>query len=261
MRILVAGDIHGNLAHLRYLYMIAMEKGINRIFQLGDFGYWEHMPEGVDFLDKASRWAHRSGITLYFLDGNHDKTNLLLKKYTERDDDGFIIVRDHIRYAPRGHRWAWGGTRFAAFGGAYSVDKAWRLDLEKKGSGKPERYWFPEEEMSDEDMARFLTNTDPVDIILAHDKPRASNPQWNRRAIVECHPNQDRLQMAVCALRPSLFIHGHLHVRYTDTIMSGDERHFTRVEGLHCDPEAAMHWPYDPAESWVVLERPEVSGD
>lgn len=256
MKILIAGDIHGNLSHLAYLYSKAMEEGIDRIFQLGDFGFWEHMPEGVKFLDEANRHAYHAGVTLYFLDGNHDKTSLLLDRYTERDDEGFIIVREHIRYAPRGHRWTWGQTRFAAFGGAYSVDKAWRLDLEHQQDA-PEALWFPEEEMSDEDMARFLTNTDPVDIILAHDKPRASNPQWNRKAIVECHPNQNRLQMAVRALKPGLFVHGHLHVRYTDTIMSGDERHFTRVEGLHCDPEATMHWPYDPAESWIILDTGE----
>lgn len=255
MKILIAGDIHGNLSHLAYLYSKAMEEGIDRIFQLGDFGFWEHMPEGVKFLDEANRHAYHAGVTLYFLDGNHDKTSLLLDRYTERDDEGFIIVREHIRYAPRGHQWTWGYIRFIALGGAYSVDKEYRLNLERERE-MPQAFWFPEEEMSDEDMAKILNVATHTDVILAHDKPRASNPMWNRKDIFECYPNQDRLQMAVLTLRPKLFIHGHLHYRYADTIRSSDNTH-TQVQGLHCDPEATMHWPYDPAESWMILDTEE----
>lgn len=273
MDILIAGDIHGNLSHLRYLNRVADGEGAEKIFQVGDFGYWEHMRDGVEFLDKANDLAVKSGVDLYFLDGNHDKTSLLLEKYTERDSEGFIIVREHVKYAPRGHRWTWDGTRFIALGGAYSVDKDYRLKLEAQKK-RPEAYWFPEEEMTDEDMAKILAAPDyvewwehemsmvevrhPVHVILAHDKPRASNPMWNRKTFPECLPNQDRLQMAVMALQPRLFVHGHLHYRYTDTIPCGDERN-TRVEGLHCDPDATMTWPYDAKESWLKVNTKEVS--
>jgi predicted phosphodiesterase len=274
MKVLIAGDIHGNLSHLRHLGRRAQERDIDRIFQVGDFGYWEHMREGVEFLNNAEKVAVAHEVTVYFLDGNHDNRDLLLNNYNERDEEGFIIVRPHVRYADRGHRWTWDRTRFIALGGAYSVDKEYRLGLEKAGSGKPERYWFSGEEMTDDDMARILVPDiepweflgvlveyeRPVDVILAHDKPRSSNPAWNRKDIPECWPNQDRLGMAVRALAPKLFVHGHLHYRYRDTIMSGDDR-YTRVEGLHCDPEATMHWPYDPAESWLILDGSEVSSD
>lgn len=272
MKILIAGDVHGNGSHLRYLNRVADEQEADKIFQVGDFGYWEHMPDGVKFLNRANDLAHISDVDLYFLDGNHDKLSLLLEKYTERDEEGFLIVRERVKYAPRGHRWTWGGARFIALGGAYSIDKEYRLGLERKGSGKPGRYWFPEEEMTDGDMAKILAGptesewwehegtmvqiqhpVPPVHVILAHDKPRASNPRWNRKTFPECLPNQDRLQLAVLALKPKLFVHGHLHYRYTDTIQCGDDQ-YTQVEGLDCDPEEAMYPSYTPSASWLVVD-------
>ena len=45
MRILLAGDTHGNTTHVRYLIDVAVDQGCDRIFQLGDFGAWEHMKQ------------------------------------------------------------------------------------------------------------------------------------------------------------------------------------------------------------------------
>jgi hypothetical protein len=116
--------------------------------------------------------------------------------------------------------------------------------------------WFPEEEMTDEDMARFLTDTTPVDVILAHDKPRSSNPGWNRKDLPECWPNQDRLDLAMKTLQPQLYVHGHLHHRYTQSVRSGDDG-WCLVEGLDCNraakPVLADH-PYRAQDSWGVLD-------
>jgi calcineurin-like phosphoesterase family protein len=262
-RVLIAGDSHGNTGYLRTMIDRAVKHGADRIFQLGDMGYWEHEPSGVKFLNQVDAYAAKKGVTVYFLDGNHDKTSLLLKKYNMHDNDGFIMVRPNIRYAPRGHRWTWDKVRFAAFGGAYSVDKQWRLDLEKQRR-RPESVWFPEEEMSDEDLDGFLTDTSLVDVLLAHDKPRASAPKWNRKDVAGCWPNQDRIQRAAATLRPAWLFHGHLHYRYSDVIqLAGDV--WCRVEGLDADPEAAMG--VSRTDSWVVLpldvpvERVSVASD
>lgn len=254
IRTILAGDAHGNTGYMITLINRTEVQMADRVFVLGDFGYWEHQHDGVKFLNNVNRYAERSNVTVYFLDGNHDKTSLLLEKYGDnKDDEGFLIVREWIRYAPRGHRWTWNGTRFAAFGGAYSVDKAWRLEQERKKSLAIERknafrdpgnqlsldtsgtLWFPEEEMTDDDMTRFLEDRNRVDIILAHDKPFASTPKWNRKDIDLCWPNQNRLQRAVVALKPKLFFHGHLHYHYTDEIRAGDDEIFTKVIGLDCD--------------------------
>jgi hypothetical protein len=202
---------------------------------------------------------------VYFLDGNHDKTSLVLEKYSHHvDDEGFLIVRNWIRYSPRGHRWTWDEVNFISLGGAYSVDKDYRINvLEKQGSGLPERYWFPEEEMTDEDMAKILLDPSPVDVMLAHDKPRCSVPQWNRKDIPECWPNQDRLQMAVKALTPAHFYHGHLHYLYVHNADYGDlegQRRTVRVMGLASDPGGSYRG-YRLPYSWHMFDTDDFKVD
>jgi predicted phosphodiesterase len=271
--ILLVGDVHGNTNHAMSLLAAARREGCDRLFALGDFGAWEHTPAGVRYFDLVARAARKQGVVVYFLDGNHDKTSLLLELYGDhRDEEGFLVCRDGLRYAPRGHRWTWDGTRFAAFGGAYSVDKEWRLVAEAELAWKAERrrtrfgsshepatagtLWFPEEEMTDEEVDRLLAaDPSPIDVLLTHDKPRASKPAWNRKDLPECWPNQDRIQRVVTTLTPRLVVHGHLHHRYTDEISNGTAAP-TRVEGLAADPWAAERPGYDKSDSWLVLTLP-----
>lgn len=253
MKILLAGDTHGNASHTFYLIRKARLMGCDRVFVLGDFGYFEHIEMGVLFLDAVSNNARE--IQVYFLDGNHDKTSLLLETYDHpefTDEEGFLLVRPNIRYARRGLRWTWDNCRFIALGGAYSVDK--KYSLEREQTFGPQTLWFPEEEMSDEDMEEILRDTTLVDVVLAHDKPRGSNPGWNRKVLDGCMPNQDRLQRAVEVLDPKFFIHGHLHWPYVENMwhshhgVTGDA-HVTTVIGLDCDGNAG-----DKDRSWAVLD-------
>lgn len=252
MRILVAGDTHGNLLHVNYLLHVAVAQGVDRIFQVGDFGYWEHEREGVDFLRDVNRMAQEDDITIYFLDGNHDKTSLLLQLYSDQHDDkGFFVVRDRIRYAPRGHQWEWDDARFIALGGAYSIDKDYRLGLEARHD-KPEAYWFPEEEMTDEELMNILVKSAPVDVMLTHDKPLLSNPRWSRKNLPECVPNQLRLQWAMFYFHPEILVHGHLHYRYDDTIGA------TKIYGLNSDPNGGgFAAPYRLQDSWIIVQLKE----
>ncbi|MEU8896457.1 metallophosphoesterase [Nocardia sp. NPDC048505] len=265
--VLMTGDLHGNTTHAVHLLDVAARQECEKLFVLGDFGAWEHTAAGRRYFDVVDRTARKKQVQVYFLDGNHDKSALVHELYgAEPDDEGFLVCRRNIRYAPRGHRWTWAGTRFAAFGGAYSVDKAWRLAAEAHRAWKAERrrqfgsgrrpvtegtLWFPEEQMTDAECEALLAaDSSPVDVLLTHDKPRAAEPDWNRKNLPECLPNQDRIQRVTEALRPRLLLHGHLHYRYTDQI--GD----TRVEGLGADPEASGPAGYESADSWLVLPLP-----
>lgn len=261
-QLLIAGDVHGNTDHAKATIDKARLNGCHKVFFLGDFGAWEHFDSGIRYFDAVEEHARVRGMPVYFLDGNHDKTSLLLDKYGDQaDDEGFLICRPHLRYAPRGHRWTWEGKKFIALGGAYSVDKDYRLALEQHEGRGPGRQWFPEEEMTDEEIDRILlTGLNamgvPVDIMLTHDKPRASNPRWNRKDLPECWPNQDRIQRAVQVLKPDLLFHGHLHYRYKDIIEAGDGA-FTEVVGLDADPwtaEERRGRRYNPEHSWKILD-------
>ncbi|MBL1077475.1 metallophosphoesterase [Nocardia sp. 2] len=264
--VLIVGDLHGNSSHALALLQVAVRNDCEKIFAVGDFGAWEHIPSGRRYFDVVNKAARKAGVTVYFLDGNHDKSSLLHEYYSERrDDEGFLLCRKFVRYAPRGHRWTWDDTTFAAFGGAYSTDKHWRLAREARrddltGSRRQRvttgTLWFPEEEMTDQELDDLLeADSSPVDILLTHDKPRASSPKFNRKNKPECFPNQDRVQRLVETLHPTILFHGHLHYRYTDSIPSTDT-HRTRVEGLAADPNASQHPAYSPDHSWHILPLP-----
>lgn len=267
---MMAGDLHGNTAHAIWIMEKAAALGLDRVFQAGDFGAWEHMADGRKFFDDVDQHGQRLGVVMYWLDGNHDKTSLVLESYAgQPDDEGFLICRENVRYSPRGHRWTWSGHKFISLGGAYSVDKGWRLDLERQSTWASEKraarssevakdwsgsYWFPEEEMTDADMEKILLDDSPVDFMFSHDKPRASSPGWNRKDMPDCWPNQDRLQRAVVALKPKALVHGHLHYRYDDQIRSGDDS-WTKVVGLDADPQAASG---PVSGSWTLLDLNEL---
>jgi predicted phosphodiesterase len=271
VRILLAGDTHGNIKHVRYLIRMAAQRGISIVFVVGDFGAWEHAAKGVRFFDDVDGAAKAAGVTVFFLDGNHDKTSLVLEKYGDCvDSEGFLICRPNLRYAPRGHRWTWGSKRFLAFGGAYSVDKFMRLDeehqahklaLELRNSGL--RYvnvdasgtlWFPEEEASDEEFERVLRDRTRVDVLLTHDKPDGSTPPgWTYKQPVECYRNQVRIQQIADLVTPTLLVHGHLHYPYEQDVRLAPSGATMRVIGLDCD-QPMFHPDYDPMDSWVVLD-------
>ncbi len=272
MRLFIAGDTHGNTQFWTdYLLPQANRLRVDAIVQVGDFGFWTHVrPVGDEFLDAVNDAACAAHVIIHVVHGNHDNWSKIMADYGHRrDDEGFVIVRSHILYIPQGHIWTWDGLRMRAFGGAYSVDKDWRLKVEAKrqralriewedqlarGDAPAEcpsaagTLWFPDEEMTDADFAQLMIDdAQTVDVIFSHDTPRGSDPKCDLKNIPECHPNQDRLQLALETLTPRFWFHGHLHHRYQDEVG------ITTVIGLACDNDAGgLFWR--PSDSWCVLE-------
>lgn len=264
--IMLLGDIHGNTNFFEsFVVPAAKSKGIRWIYQVGDFGYWEHTENGRQFLDDVNSLCVSNGLEIVFIQGNHDKVSLIPANYG--NIDGFYRVRSSIWFAPNGLVWSLnsGKTNFIALGGAYSVDKQWRLGQEKRDAQKMlrmnaelgysyieyvtrETLWFPEEEMTDSEMDKILGNvTERIDIILSHDVPFGANVPISLLPIAECEPNQRRLQKAVKTLKPKLLIHGHLHVNYVDGMRIGDDGAFTEIHGLGADVSD------NPSDAWTFL--------
>lgn len=278
--IMLLGDTHGNTSFiLNHVIPAATEAGVEWIYQLGDFGYWEHTAEGEQFLNDIQDALTVAGLKLLFIAGNHDKTSMIAGRYSKVED--FYLVRASIWFAPNGTQWDFEGKSFLALGGAYSIDKKWRLEQEfakaknlaisspLRGTYSEayilqdcmdktsETLWFPEEEMDDEELDIILEDLRDtnIDIILAHDKPLSSNTLVELLPINATIYNQRRLQKAVNILQPNLFVHGHLHIRYTDTIRCGNEDAYTRVEGLGADVRNFNQLPSDwaPTDAWEIL--------
>ena len=243
-RILLAGDTHGNGKWVGTLCKLASQHGCDAILQLGDFGYWPHTDKGLRFLDQVDWHAERYGINcLYWIDGNHENHEMLAG--LEADEDGFVTIGEHCRYAPRGHRWRWGQVDFGALGGAFSMDHHYRVEGVS---------WWPNELLTDEDVARL--GQYPLDVLLCHDAPEGApirNFEMRPDDALLCLQVRQRILQAVKATQPELVVHGHWHRRTSSELTwttNSDGKTpdlSTRVEGLAADKQGDHR-------AWAVLE-------
>lgn len=233
MKLAVVGDTHGNMQWLcNSVLPYVAESGADRIVQVGDFGYiWPEVQYERN-LAKISRHLQRHGLRLYFLPGNHDAHDKLAR-YTETiapDEDGFYEIEPGLFFLGRVNAWTWFGKRFAAVGGAVSIDRDWRINVYPRG-GRRKPIWWKEEVLSPEEV-EAAKGLGEVDVLFSHDAP-TSFP-YSLKPDLESTMNRQRMSDIAAALRPKLWFHGHYHVRTSYGHRVGPD-HVAVVEGLDMD--------------------------
>jgi predicted phosphodiesterase len=222
-RIAVAGDWHGSAAWARKACDHARDQGAEVLLHVGDFGY-QFIPWFLDAVDGAE-------LPVWFVDGNHDDHDWLARQPV--DPDGRRQLSEYVWHLPRGFRWTWDGVQFLACGGAYSVDRGWRV----LGSS-----WWAGETISDDDVARCVAGG-RADVLLSHDAPsgfviptiddRGTPAPFPPFALAESGRHRQQLRRVVDAVRPSVVLHGHYHHAYAADVDLGYGQ--VRVIGLDCD--------------------------
>ncbi|WP_301123570.1 hypothetical protein [Mycolicibacterium fortuitum] len=120
--VMIAGDWHGNTGWATALIISAGVRGIKVVVQLGDFGFWTPGRRSDDYLDGIETACARHGVTVLWLDGNHECFDALYELPID-PETGLRQIRPHIFHLPRGLRWRWHGKTWMALGGAHSVDR------------------------------------------------------------------------------------------------------------------------------------------
>jgi len=204
----VMGDLHGDLNHARVALQTLADRHITAIVQLGDWGIiWPGQNWQID-LHKLSRFLARNRQTMYFVDGNHDWHPRLRDFPVSKD--GIRWLTYNVGHLPRGYRTTI-GQHFvlAALGGANSSDRALRTE------GKD---WWPEEQITDEDIRRL--GTERVDVLIAHEAPlmaddieliREKEGDLSRLESLYADASRIMLRRAVMRTRPQLTLGGHYH--------------------------------------------------
>jgi predicted phosphodiesterase len=235
MKVLFVGDVHGNTPFMRSMIAIAADNGIDTLMQVGDFGFWPHTASGQEFLAATEKAAAKAGVTVWWIDGNHENHSAL--GGLTRGSRVLLEISPHIKYLPRGCRWEWDGVRFGALGGAFSVD--WRA--RRVGTS-----WWPDEVITDNDVVALGSET--LDVLITHDCPPgldlASGWQLRRDDQAVCDAQRELIAEAIAATSPRLLIHGHWHLRHEAVLES------LRVIGLGCDG--------DGADAYLVLDLADV---
>ena len=241
MKILAIGDTHMNTSAICNVAIpVAKKNGCETIVQLGDFGFWIHEERGRRFLNKVSKCLVREGITLYWIDGNHDNHPKLWAEYLPSGPDGFCMIKPNLYYVPRGTVWKFDQVTCLGLGGAFSIDKEFRIQEELIraglmrgrfdvhytevgiGSDFEHTMWWPTEMIRFEDAELAKKNAlekGLVDIMFTHDCPTGvdvpgihSDQKWQ---FPETWQNRDLLREVFDVVQPKLLVHGHYHVRYT----------------------------------------------
>ena len=231
-RILIAGDFHGNQFFQGHVYQVAQARKADAIVQLGDWGYWPTPSGSVPMVDHADVMFRKTGIPLYWLDGNHEHFDML-EAMGLYGASGMQKMQDGLFYLPRGTRWEWNGTKFLAFGGAYSIDKAYRT---------PHVSWFSQELPTYKQVDDVLDNPEPVDIMFSHDSPR-----WPGRLAsgykddATSEYSRQAIRAIVDHVNPATLYHGHYHHPWQGAYKN------TRIVGLDCDGAV----PANP--SWDII--------
>jgi Icc-related predicted phosphoesterase len=250
MNILVIGDTHGNTSAICNVAIpTARKRDCKLIIQVGDFGYWEHQEAGKKFLNKVSKALVRENMVMYWIDGNHENHPLLWQSYHPSGPYGLMMIRPNLYYVPRGTVFKIEDVTCLGLGGAFSIDRDWRIN-EELYAGKPETLWWPTEMITFEQAKLARENArdlGPIDLMFTHDCPTGtdipgihSKDKW---IYPETWLNRDLLREVFDDVQPKMLIHGHYHVRYTDKLPlkpkvgDGDllEWDYCRVDGLSND--------------------------
>ena len=219
-RYLFLGDTHNDLDFAENAAKLARTHGAE-IIQLGDWGFiWP----GSTQLEQLSDMLAGLGVTMRFIDGNHDDHPSLKKLRGQVRLRGVEIAKNVI-YQPRGsvHEDE-DGTRLLFLGGAPSIDRASRVEGES---------WWPEEVITQADLDLALSAKGPIHVLVTHDAPTFP-PGFTPKGSLNYQRDQLRSMKSVDALirrhRPTLHVHGHWHTQYTRPPKNG-----TITTGLDCN--------------------------
>lgn len=201
MKILIAADWHGQTEWAVKVIELAAKHNIKTIFQLGDFGWW-HGPAGEVYIRTLSKALVEKNIELFWEPGNHewwDDIDQFPGRF-EKTSEGFYGVAPNIFYMGKVNSWKWCNKKFAAIGGAVSIDRHLR---------KVHESWWPQEQLTNNEVQQ-AKQIGKIDYLFTHDCPQAHPFKY---LVNDLESENHRWKMTDIAkvLDPMLWFHGHMH--------------------------------------------------
>lgn len=169
----VTGDTHGDMSRFEYLEMTDLKEA--GIIILGDAGCNFYKSKNKQHTIKSSLTKY--ACTFYLVRGNHeDRPENIASMETIYDEDiqGDVFYQTdypNIRYLKDGYTYQFGKFSALVVGGAYSVDKWFRL--------RNHWTWYPEEQLTEEEMVDILAKNKgkQFDLVLTHTCPLSWEPK------------------------------------------------------------------------------------
>lgn len=169
---LITGDFHGKFSRLEQLkgFFIPEETAI---IALGDFGV-NYLLNSRD--RQIKKRLNKLGYTFYIVRGNHEERpeNVSgMELIWDNEIENKVYIEHeflNLRYLIDGEDYFFNGKRALVIGGAYSVDKYYRLFNHMQ--------WFPEEQLTQQEMKNIEKSVEGerFDLIFSHTCPYSFQP-------------------------------------------------------------------------------------
>lgn len=227
----IIGDTHADATFVANIHRAIKPDDVDVIVQLGDFGFT--FPDSL--LHSIYAWLDKEpGRLWYWIDGNHDEHNYIQNVIMDGESGDFPISHFHERmfYCPRGSVAMIGNKKALFVGGAYSIDKRYRV---------PDISWWSQEMITHADVDHALENVHRVggaiDVMFTHDSP---NHRWlvnelsahGYKVDQDSYANRMNLTSIVERVHPKVLYHGHYHWRYSEDFVSQLDGWIVHVEGV-----------------------------
>lgn len=173
------GRVHGRIVEIanKYPDFKPEETGI---IILGDVGLNYYLSRTEK---KNKKIINESGYTLFCIRGNHERRPEdvpgMTTIYDSEVKNNLWIEEDfpNIKYLKDGYEYNFGGYHCLILGGAYSIDKWWRLQ-QAAARGESFSGWFENEQLNEEEREAILEevwNCD-YDFVFSHTAPISWEP-------------------------------------------------------------------------------------
>ena len=162
----ITGDIHGSTEPLHAMMEKYQPTEDDIVVMLGDVGV-NYTGEVRDRLMKQE--LSRMKPTFFCIHGNHENRPQNISSYQEMEWHGGRVLYEEefpkLLFPLDGDIFYIGGKQCIVIGGAYSVDKFFRLSTGRK--------WWPDEQPSDtiKEYVEQQVRTHPIDVVFSHTCP------------------------------------------------------------------------------------------
>lgn len=259
-KFIVTGDTHGQVAaRIENLVSNAeYEKGQTAMIILGDAGINFYCNNSEK---KKKHQLSEYGIYLYCLRGNHEERpeNLNYEVIWDENVNGNVYIdpdNEKIRYFMDGGEYNINGHSVLTIGGAYSVDKYWRLQRAFE-SGHPFSGWFKDEQLTVEEMeiiGNKVANKD-YDFVLTHTCPISWEPRDLFLDMVDQSTVDKSMEIWMNDLKDKItwkvWLFGHYHADRLER--PGVEMYYHNMEDLEI---IWRRWNTDEELSWWLVKSP-----
>ena len=243
---LIRGDCHGNFTWIdKQLTSYKPEE--TAVIVLGDVGFNFYLNKRDA---RAKREVDAKGYYIYCLRGNHEMRpeHLLdIKREYDHNVNGYILYQEdypHIRYFENYGIYYINGYRCLAIGGAYSVDKWYRLasaGISNPIFNNPKRTgWFADECLTEKEMADCeamiqVSGNNYFDFVFTHTCPYKYQPRDMFLGFVDQSSVDDSMEKWMDKLTEQIefdiWCFGHYHADRLER--PHIEQYFNDIEELH----------------------------